>query len=423
MQDPRRRRFIRLMGILGAAVVVIMGQSAPARRLVAFPSKLQLPQGQDAIVPWSRWLPMSVASGSRRVMIEHASAIDFHSVTQGHYFLQFRLFGWLPFKGVPVDVTKPLYLVPGGESVGILAHTQGLIVTHLSKVYGPGRVQAPAEAAGIEAGDVIRQVDGQTASSISRLQKRVSRDGRLHKPVHLFVQGRRLDRMRSVYPVWSVRTQHWQIGVQVRDHTSGVGTLTFYSPKSYQFTALGHSLTDGLTRRPVNLSGGHALGADIIGVVPATDNQPGQKVGVLAGPDNVSGTLVSNGQFGIVGHLSHRPLWGPSTPIPLALPGQVHTGPAQIITVLRGQRPQMFNVTILKTAAQYQAAVKGLLFQVTDQRLIRATGGVVQGMSGSPIIQDGRIVGAVTHVLINRPTLGFGCYAYWMEQQPAFHTG
>ncbi|NMP21141.1 SpoIVB peptidase [Sulfobacillus harzensis] len=417
----KRGRISRALGIVLASGVVALGTSAPARALFNFPAHLEIPQGQGVRVSWSRFVPVAVASGnSRPVMVANASQIDVETPSSGHYLLHFRLFGWLPWRGVPVDVPKPAYVVPGGESVGVLVHTRGLIVNGFSPVRTQGRVVDPAQEAGLERGDVIASVDAQPAKSVAFLEQRVNQDGIRHQPVRLRVAGARSERVRTVMPVWSERLHHWQIGVTLQDRTSGVGTLTFYNPKTLAFTALGHSMTDGLTRRPVGVQAGRAMGADIVGVVPAADNHPGQKVGVLAGPANVSGSVDANGTLGIVGRLDHQPLWGPHRALPLALPDQVHPGPATIITVLRGQIPERYHIEILKTAAQSQPDTKGLLFRVTDPGLLHKTGGVVQGMSGSPIIQNGRVVGAVTHVLISRPALGFGCYAYWMERQSAY---
>lgn len=411
----------RTLGLFAAAGVVALGTSGPARALFNFPAHLEIPQGQGVVVPWSRMMPVAVSSGNgQSVMVTNAAGLDFETPHQGHYFLRFRLFGWLPWRGVPVDVPKPAYVVPGGESVGVMVRTKGLIVSGFTPIRVKNRLEDPAQAAGLERGDVIMRVNHTEARSVATLEQQVNRDGRRHRPVRLTVVGGRSRRERWVTPIWSEKAHHWQIGLSVQDRSSGVGTLTFYSPRTLAYTALGHSMTDGLTRRPVAIRQGKAMGADIVGVVPATESQPGQKVGVLAGPTNVSGTVVSNGMLGIVGRLDHQPIWGPTKPMPLALPDQVHPGPATIVTVLRGQMPERYHIDILKTAAQYQPDTKGLLFRVTDPRLLTKTGGVVQGMSGSPILQQGRVVGAVTHVLISRPTLGFGCYAYWMERQTDF---
>lgn len=420
MKQPDNGIAKKILGIVAAGCVVALGTSAPARRLLDLPRHLTLFAGQDLIVPWSRWLPLSVTGPVRELHRGPLDQLDITASRPGHYQLHLAWFGRIPWRGVPVDVGKPLYAVPGGESVGIVAHTDGLILTGFAPVSTSRGIEDPARDAGLERGDVIVRVDGNAARSAAVLMRRVAQDGAAHRPVQLWVRGARTDHARRVLPVWSAQQRGWQIGAVLQDKTSGVGTLTFYNPRTLQFAALGHSVSEGMTRRPVHLAQGRVTGAEIVGLVPATDQQPGQKVGVLAGPSNVSGTTDFNGRFGVVGQLNHRPIWGPRQPLPVALPDQVHTGPAEIITVISGQLPQHFHVNIIKTAPQTAPNVKGLMLQVTDPRLLRQAGGIIQGMSGSPIVQQGRLVGAVTHVLINRPHLGFGCYAYWMAQQSGY---
>ena len=421
MDRPMKRRLVKALGLAGAALAVAAGTSVPAQRLWAWPKTVQTGAGEEMQLPWSRWLPVTVASrvaapvGSQRV-------VEIKAESPGTYRVTLSLFGKIPWRGVPVKVGRPVYVVPGGESLGIVARTRGVVVMALSGVVVNGRTVEPAQDAGIERGDVITRVDGQPALGVDMLEHHIMVDGRDHSPVRVWVAGSRSDRERQITPVWAAASRTWRIGATVQDHTTGVGTLTFFNPSTYRFTALGHSISDGLTRRPVAIESALVTGAEIVGLVPASEHQPGQKVGVLAGPDNVSGTADSNGPFGIVGRLHHTPIWGYRHAIPVAYPDQVHDGPAQIVTVLHGQKPETFSIEILKTAAQYEPEVKGLLFKVTDPRLLRETGGIIQGMSGSPIIQNGRVVGAVTHVLVNRPSLGFGCYAYWMAQQRAYQS-
>ncbi|MCY0877697.1 MAG: SpoIVB peptidase [Firmicutes bacterium] len=416
-----RRPWLPWIGALMAFFIVLLGTSAPARELWRLPSRLELIQGQETTVPWSRFLPLSVTRPAPALSVgREAQTLALSASRLGHYRLDFRWFGWIRWRELPVDVMRPIMVVPGGESLGVMVHFKGLVVSHLVAVNVGGDWREPAAQAGLERGDVIRAVDGLSATSVAVLAHRVQIDGRQHHKVLLRVAGARTVRNRWVTPVWSAVQHAYAIGVAVRQQASGVGTLTFYDPKTGAFAALGHSMTDGLTRRPLDIQEGYATGADIVGIVPATDAEPGQKVGVLSGPTNISGPVTKNGEFGLVGRLNHAPVWGPRRAMPVALPDQVRPGPAQIITVVHGEQPEVFQIDILKAKAQSAPEIKGLLFRVTDPRLIRIAGGIVQGMSGSPIIQQGRVVGAVTHVLVSRPTLGFGCYAYWMVTQPGF---
>lgn len=421
MDRTIKKRLVKVLGVTGAVFVVAVGTSVPVQRLWAWPTTIQTDEGEDIKLPWSRWLPVTV-TGPVIGRGKSPNVVDIRAAAPGTYRVTLSLFGTIPWRGVPVKVGRPIYVVPGGESLGIVAHTRGIMVTGLAGVMVHGRTTEPAAEAGIERGDVITRVDGQRAGSVVMLEQHILADGRAHQPVRVWVAGSRTDRARVITPVWSPTGKGWRIGAVVQDQATGVGTLTFFNPATHRFAALGHSISDGLTRRPVGIQSALVTGAEIVGLVPASDRQPGQKIGVLAGPENVSGTADANGPFGIVGRLDHAPVWGSHQAMPLAYPDQVRVGPAQISTVLYGQKPETFSIQILKTATQYEPEVKGLLFKVTDPRLLKATGGIIQGMSGSPIMQNGRVVGAVTHVLVNRPSLGFGCYAYWMAQQRIYQT-
>ncbi|MCY0907887.1 SpoIVB peptidase [Sulfobacillus sp. hq2] len=404
----------RIVGLIAAGITVGIGLSRPVQNMAALPDAVMVPQGQKVVLPWSSWLSLSSASVGPVNISGNVAQV--RGMTPGRFLLQTKLFGWLPWRQVPVEVTKPIYEVPGGESMGVLVNTEGLVVTQYAPVWSHGRFEDPAEQAGIDKGDVIVQVNHRPVYSDRALAQAVQQAGRRHQAVMLGVQGSRSFHLRSVRALWSSQHHRWQIGILVQDGASGVGTLTFYNPHSLQYAALGHSITDGLTRSPVEVHSGRVTGADIVGIIAGTANAPGQKIGVLTGGQDIQGNVRHNGIFGITGTLWHRP-YGPAKPLPVALPDQVTPGPAHIITVLHGQRTHAYAVRILKTYPQWAPHTKGLLFEVDDPRLLSQTGGVIQGMSGSPIIQNGRIVGAVTHVLVSRPSLGYGCYAYWMVKQ------
>ncbi len=401
-------------GVALSAGFVALAASGPVRDVATLPSRLEVPVADRVVVPWARWLPVAVEAGPG-LSVRHAGhglAVSAQHV--GHYGVQLKWFGWLPFKWVPVRVVPPQRVVPGGQSIGVLVRTQGLMVTGYRPLPSPHGSVDPAEAAGVEVGDVILAVNGQPAASGAVLTHAAQVAGRLGRAITLTDQGARQTLVRVVHPLYNPAAHRYQVGVTVQDHTSGVGTLTFWSPRTGAFAALGHSISDGLTRRPVGIASGRVMAATVVGVVPGQPNRAGQKVGVLAGPELVDGTVASNGLFGLTGRLIRPPAVGPTRTMPLAVPDQVHPGPARILTVVSGNRPEAYRIWIERAYPQSHAATKGLLFRVTDPRLLRLTGGVVQGMSGSPILQDGRVVGAVTHVLVSRPSWGYGCYAEWM---------
>jgi len=305
-------------------------------------------------------------------------------------------------------------VVPGGQSIGVVVRTDGVMVTGYDPIRTLRGWMDPAETAGIEPGDLIVAADGRGVRDDAALAAVVQQAGRRHLAVTLTVRGARRTLPRVVWPVFNPAAGRYQLGLVVRDTASGVGTLTFWDPRTLGFRALGHSITDGLTRTPVAVAGGQITSAVIVGVVASTPDRPGEKIGVLAGTQTIGGLVEGNDRFGLVGRLDAPPAVGPVKPVPVAMADQVRPGPAEILTVVAGQQPEAFHIRILATYPQARPATKGLLFEVTDPRLLAKTGGIVQGMSGSPILQDGRLVGAVTHVFVNRPDAGYGCYAQWM---------
>ncbi len=408
----------RIGGVLGAAFIVALGFLQPVRASINLPRAVIVPSGQRISFPWSRWLGVK-ASSAKRVFVK-SGVIHIRAMVPGHFVIRSKLWGWIPWRPLPVDVTSPLYEVPGGQSIGVAVKTEGLVVQGYAPITAEGRKLDPAREAGIDPGDVIIQANHRLVTSSQALQKAVQYAGKKHRNLALGVEGARRFHLRYVKPIFSPTQQIWHIGIIVQGGATGVGTLTFYNPKTLKFAALGHSITDGLTHTPIKITGGRLTGARIVGVVAGTRNSPGQKIGVLANGQNIQGEVNHNGIFGITGSLTHKPLLGGENPLPIALPDQVHPGTAHILTVIKGQKTQLFSIRILKTYVQWHPHTKGLLLQVTDPQLLSRAGGIIQGMSGSPIIQDGRLVGAVTHVLLSHPTLGYGCYAYWMVKQKSF---
>ncbi|MDF2631919.1 MAG: stage sporulation protein [Caproiciproducens sp.] len=219
----------------------------------------------------------------------------------------------------------------------------------------------------------------------------------------------------SLSPLRCPETGRYRIGLFVRDSCSGIGTLSFYDPTSRVYGAIGHRITDSDTLQPIDSEEGNVVLASIQAIQPGRIGRPCEKIGIYANGDTILGDVQKNTQFGIYGQLSFL---SPNDlylkAIPVASRMQIQIGPAEILTVIEGTTVERFTIEIEKVNPQDYPANKGVVIKVTDPRLLTKTGGIVQGMSGSPIIQNGRLIGAVTHVFISDPSKGYGCFADWM---------
>jgi len=209
-----------------------------------------------------------------------------------------------------------------------------------------------------------------------------------------------------------------RLGVWVRDSTAGVGTLSYVDPATGAYGALGHAIVDADTGSTLSVQDGALLRATVVGVTRGQSGKAGELRGSFLREGRQIGTLRSNCAYGIYGTLSGalQPSLYPQG-LPVGTRDAVHTGPAQILSTVDGGEVQAYAVEITRCIRQDEPAPKGMVLRVTDERLLARTGGIVQGMSGSPILQDGRIVGAVTHVCLDDSAQGYGMYIEWMLEQ------
>lgn len=327
--------------------------------------------------------------------------------------LRLSIFG-IPIRTAQVDVVPRLYLVPGGQAVGVLMG-DGVLVTRLSSVTGVGGRREPAREAGIRPGDIIRSVGNQPISHGGQLEELAQQYGQRGEPMPVTIERNGVRLQVEVIPHLAEvdGEQKYMIGVWVRDTAAGVGTLTFWDPATGRYGALGHQITSGPASAEGGLSIGRLVDATIQGINPGARGIPGEKIGVFDHGSAPLGTIDTNSIFGIFGNLERSPV-GTAEALPVALAHEVKPGPATILTVIDGRTVESFEIEILQVRQQSRPHDKGLVIQVTDPRLLERTNGIVQGMSGSPILQDGYIVGAVTHVFVNDPTRGYGVLAEWM---------
>jgi stage IV sporulation protein B len=339
----------------------------------------------------------------------------------GSYRLRFSLLGLVPVREMVLEVIPGLEVVPGGQSIGILLRPSGVLVIGHRPVETPdGQRAAPGRDAGIIVGDVIVGIDGRPVACEQDLQTQIDEAVALGIPirVELTRDGRPLS--VRVHPEYDRTTGRYGLGLRLRDGAAGVGTLSFYHPPSRVYAALGHIVTEAGANRPADTSQGRIVEATVARIRQGRRGYPGEKVGELR-PDAVAtlGSIELNTEFGIVGKLERMPAGHVAEfpPMPLALAHQVRPGRASLLTVLDGQKVERFEVEIVRVdARQGRPSPKGITLRVTDRRLLERTGGIVQGMSGSPIVQEGRVAGAVTHVFVTDPTRGYAVFAEWMAR-------
>lgn len=337
----------------------------------------------------------------------------------GRAKIELRLFNAIPVRRFIVDVVPELKVALGGHSIGILLASHGVRVIGLYPVVGvDGGRYMPARDAGIAVGDAILTVDGQEISDPIELETAVNRvasgptaSERGAVRLGIMCQGKQREVVVRAVPTDS----GYRIGVYVRDNAAGVGTLTFWHPGSLRFGALGHIVADSQTGKEISITDGRIVAARVAGVDAGAAGRPGEKIGTFAGVRDNVGVIEVNSPIGIYGRLTVS-LGNPLYPglVPVALASAVHEGPAEILTVIAGSAIERFKVDIVKVTRQTRPTGRGMVIRVIDPRLIERTGGIVQGMSGSPIIQDGKLVGAVTHVFVSDPTRGYAVFAEYM---------
>ena len=327
---------------------------------------------------------------------------------------ELRLFGMIPVKTVALTTVKPADAYIGGEPFGIRMLMAGCMVVSLTGVPGVPSDPCPAADAGIALGDVIQAVNGKQVSSNADLQAAVSSSDGAPVSVEL-IRGDALETV-EITPVYSPLTKRWQTGMWVRDSTAGIGTVTYYMRSAagqIRFAGLGHAVCDPDTGEQIPLASGDVVSVTVNDVVSGSAGRPGELRGRFETGDSI-GTLQANtpcGVFGIMHALPAR-----RQQVPIGFRQDISRGPAEIYTTVDGSVPQAYSAEIEEIRSA-DASMRDLVIRVTDPQLIALTGGIVQGMSGSPIVQNGRLVGAVTHVFVRDPSRGYGIFAERMYAQ------
>ena len=319
--------------------------------------------------------------------------------------LELSLFGILPVKTVRAEVVERRQVLVCGTGFGIKMFASGVMVVGFSDLRTDSGTENPAKDAGLVLGDYLITVDGQRVRTNEQMAEIVSRSGGRALEVVYIHEGER--RTTTLQPVRDSTTGGWMAGVWVRDSSAGIGTLTFIDPNASVFAGLGHGITDVDTGQNVSLGSGEVVAVKISGAVAGTPGLPGELKGSFSGVLPM-GSIRINGDTGVYGLIYDTAAQG--TMMETAQQQEVEPGPAQILTTIDEGGVRAYDIEIEEISFSTSDPNRNLLLHVTDPELLAATGGIVQGMSGSPIIQNGRLVGAVTHVLVKDPTRGYGIF-------------
>ncbi len=395
----------RLSGVLAAATVALMlsGQIGALSRL---PDEMVLEAGTVTDIPVSAAV-QAEATGDTGAIAgvraePEAGVLRLTAGDMGKGELTFRLLGLVPLRTVKLSVRPEKLLVPCGQSIGVAMTTGGVVVVGNSDL---GKTPSPARLAGLRSGDVIQCVNGVRVSGARQLSQRLEQGGTAR--LRVIRDGDVLE--CDVTPALDERDGRYRLGAWVRDSTAGVGTLTFYDPEDGAFGALGHAITDIDTGVVMPVGEGEIYANRVVDVTPSREGAPGELTGDFLGERQALGEVTKNCEYGIYGR-AEMPVDGALYPdgLPAAGRSQIHTGAATLLTTLDGGGVREYACEIVRLSDALRPESRAMVVRITDPELLERTGGIVQGMSGSPLLQDGRIIGAVTHVMVNDPTMGYG---------------
>jgi len=350
--------------------------------------------------------------------VQAINSSEFHAKEPGDSKLFYEVAG-LPVKKVNVSLLDDIKVIPGGQSIGVQLHTLGVLVVGHHLVNGKDEeASSPGEDAKIKVGDIILKINGKPIKNMEDVKPYVEKAGKENKPLKLTVKRGKEKFSTKLQPVKDNKEKEYRIGLYIRDSAAGIGTMSFYEPKSKKYGALGHVISDMDTKKPIEIHDGTIVRSNVTSIEKGNNGTPGEKQAKFSMEKDKIGSITKNSPFGIFGELNSTIKNGKmDEPMSVGLSHEVKEGPAKILTVVDGEKVEEFDVEIVSSVPQKFPATKGMVIKITDPKLLKETGGIVQGMSGSPIIQDDKIVGAITHVFVNDPTSGYGVHIEWMLQE------
>ncbi len=350
---------------------------------------------------------LEAEDAARSIHVDFAHTVKVRANAIDTYQMDLKLFGVLPYKNVDIQVIQDKMLIPSGIPIGIYVKTNGVLVVGVGEFENSsGETVSPAKYA-LQKGDYILEIDGEKVENKKQLIRLVEES----EGKDMVLTIKRNDEITDVMIEPDInKSREWKLGIWIRDNAQGIGTMT-YEGTDHTFGALGHGINDVDTSILMNLEEGVLYKTEIVGITRGSNGAPGELTGYIEyDSDNVIGEITENTAEGIFGICDESRMEKSGyEPIPIALKQEIELGPAQIICSVSGE-PEFYDVEIVEVNLEHENVNRGIVIRVADEKLLTLTGGIIQGMSGSPIIQNGKLVGAVTHVLVNDSTRGYGIF-------------
>ena len=332
----------------------------------------------------------------------------------GDLELKLSTLGGIFNKTISVSVVPQVEVIPGGDCIGVKLYSKGALIVGESKIQGiDGNWYEPYESGTFKAGDILLKINDYVIESAQEISTIIENIGNQKVKLTYEREGNILE--KEVTPIKCFDDGKYKIGLWVRDGAMGVGTLTFYSPEYSSFAALGHGISDEDSKSLIQVEEGNVYAANVLSITKGRIDKPGEIKGFLDETNEV-GSITVNSSNGIYGDYNTKNLdLTTRQSIPIASRNEIQLGDAKILcTIDESQIIKEYDIEIQKISTSNIAGSKGMVIKVTDDELISKTGGIIQGMSGSPIVQNGKLIGAVTHVYVNDPTKGYAIFGETM---------
>ncbi len=392
------KKLLKAVSVLGLVCsILIFGLIIHAQKII--PDEIDVADNN----PFKTQMPYTIQTN----IGQSVASIENDINEKYEYKANVEVLNLFPVKSTKVNVHKRRYVNCGGSVFGIKIYTNGVVVVKIDEVVTKNATENPGTKAGLIVGDVILEINGKKATKTEDVSKSVEESQ--GKSISLKVERGGENLSLTLKPAKAISDENYKAGIWVRDSSAGIGTLTFYDSKSKIFAGLGHAVCDVDTGKTLPISSGDANVAVINGFYKGSGGNPGELCGSFAS-DKI-GSLIINGNTGIYGLCENDIIVAEK--LPVAMSNEVKEGVAKIVSTIDEKGPQYYDIEITKIYSN-NSEQKNMIIKITDDDLINKTGGIVQGMSGSPIIQNDMLVGAVTHVFVNSPLQGYAIYAQTM---------